>query len=342
MSGRPDLDEFLSALDGFLESKTASLPHAHDPTYLRFLEIFCRSVGSAEGHLLKFQHAKGLQSIVSFGIPENFEKELNEALEKPHREPTPLDAAFKDQEVVAVVEVKRGAGIPTWLMEILNKYGFKSMIAVPLIGQSRPVGILCAYYRDVCLFDKGTLDRLMTVGRMVGAATENAQGAGRVEIAGPNEKVADDYLKLLVNQPITKINIFETLVRLIARALTPAGLLCGPVRMVERDMVLTIEEGSGIPMNAISQRFAVPPILARQLIVGHTGKIDPVAPEEWGAMRPLLPSKGVDILCQPIAWEKQSHAAILLWRSNKKPFAPDEEALLSRLGGITALALRSS
>jgi hypothetical protein len=69
-TSRPDLDEFLSALGGFLDKQTSP----QDPSYLRFLSMFCRSVGAAEGHFLRTE-GRILSSAVSFGLGRTFDEE---------------------------------------------------------------------------------------------------------------------------------------------------------------------------------------------------------------------------------------------------------------------------
>lgn len=344
MVDQPDLDEFLSALNGFLDKQTLEKQTSAplDPSYLRFLEIFCRSIGSAEGQLFRYKAGEGLQSIVAFGIPQGFEKELNQVMLTPGRELSPLDVAFRDQQVVAVVELKRGSGIPFWFMDVLDRYKFKSLIAVPLVGQEKPVGILCAYYRDVCLFDKGTVDRLMTVGRMVGAATEKSLAAGRMESMGANEKSADEYLRLLTTQTVTTAHIYAALVKIVAQSLMPSGVVCGPVRVFNNELVMTVAEGFGVPPAAIAQRFSLPSFIAQEMILGQGNKIKEAIPvSEWGSFGSFLSGRPAVALAQPILWQKRPEGALVAWRSDKKQFSEDEECLMARLAGITSLALQA-
>ena len=263
MVDRPDLDEFLSALNGFLDkpssgvTSSSAAPGAKDPSHLRFLEIFLRSVGSSEGHLLHATDQDGLRSATTFGIRPTFEKEFNELMSKKDRDLTPLDAAYRDQQVVAVVEVKRGLGILPEFLELMARYDFKALIAVPLMGQRRAVGLLCAYYRDVCLFDRNTMDRLMTIGRMVGAATEKSVAAGRMASLDEHEKAVDDYLAAITRDPLTRVHVYELLAHATAKALHSSGLMCGPLHMDEKSLSLTVSDGAGIPASAIGQRFCV-------------------------------------------------------------------------------------
>ncbi len=338
MVERPALDEFLSALNGFLEQKNDLPP---DPSHLRFLEIFCRSVGSAEGHLLRYVDGKGLETVVSCGLSEKFVERFHETSLEPAREPSPLDSAFRDQQVMAVVDFKRGSGAPMWFMDVMAAHKFKALVAVPLIGQQRAVGVLCAYYRDICLFDQGTLDRLMTIGRMVGTAMEKSIAAG-ADVIDRSDPVIDAYLKILTTQPIKKAHVFEALAKVLAKTLAPSGIIAGPLRFSGSELSLTVAEAAGIPPTMVGPSFAVPPFLAQRLLLGQANKLSGGIPfEEWGALRPMLTSKAVAAVCQPVVWQKQPVAAVIAWRSEKKPFTESDEALLARLSSITALALHA-
>lgn len=339
MADRPDLDEFLGALSGFV-SKKNSLPQ--DPSYTRFLEIFCRSVGSSEGHLLQYVDGQGLRSVVSCGISKEFDKQYNQAVSAvKNGELSPIDRAFRDQQVGAVVELKREAGVPPWFFDFMEKFRFKALVALPLIGQTRPVGVLCAYYRDVCLFDQGTMDRLMTIGRMVGTAIENSMSGGG-EPGAPSDSSLDAYLTLLSTNTLTENHVFEALTKVAAKALAPSGLLCGPLRMAADQLMITVANGAGVSPAIVSHRLAVPPLLAQPLLLGRLGlRQSPVTVDQLGAFRPLVAGRAVATLCQPIIWKKQPQAGIIAWRNEQNPFTSADELQLARLSAISALVLRS-
>ncbi len=347
MVDRPDLDEFLGALSGFVSKKnTPSNQAAHqDPSYFRFLEIFCRSVGSSEGHLLQ-HNGTSLQSVVSCGVAKDFDKQFNTAAASAGPELSPLDRAYRDQLVTAVVELKRESGMPGWFTDFIAKNRYKALVAVPLIGQTRPVGVLCAYYRDVCLFDQGTMDRLMTIGRMVGTAIENSDNSSTsssmpVETSPAGEAAIDTYLSILTGQVSTQLHVFEALTKAATKALLPMGIVCGPLRAAD-ELFLTVVNGTGIPPTAISHRITVPPLIAQQLLLGRgTLRQNGMPVEALGALKPLIASKSVSTICQPIVWRKQPQAAVIAWRSDKNPFTEADELMLGRLAGISSLVLRA-
>lgn len=339
MADRPDLDEFLGSLSGFLNKKDL-LPE--DPTYFRFLEIFCRSVSSGEGHLLYHDQGKGLHSIVSCGLPKDFELQFNEGASKGNQEPSPLDIAFREQQVVAVAEFNEGAELPAWFLKIMETHELKSLVAVPLMGQTRAVGVLCAYYRDACLFDQGTMDRLMTLGRMVGSAMENSTDMGSGNTAESSFSSVDAYLKLLTTETLTKEHVYLSLTKVLAQALSPSGLVCGPLHMGESGLLMTVVDGTGVPPDSMAQHFTLPPFLSKKIILGQgESRQAKVEGDMWGSLAPLVAGKVHSSLCQAIVWDKRSQAVILVWRSDKKPFTEFEELTVGRLAAIASLALRS-
>ncbi len=332
---RPDLDEFLSALNGFLEKQTTP----QDPSYLRFLEIFCRSVGSSEGHLLKINTAGQLESVLAYGLPEGFTTDFNKAKETETK-PCPLDHAFQKEEVVALVELKPGPLVPEWFLKLMTQYDYKSLVAVPLLGHNHPVGILCAYYHDFCLFDQGTLDRLMGIGRMVGAATEKSEVAGQAALNHVQDKTMDEFLHFLISKSFGKLDVFTKLKQMVMKAFSPGGLICGSLRMTNGALALTVVEGENVPTSLISRRLVLPPLLQKKLLSGKWVKNPTALPRaEWGELESIFPGASPHLLCEPLLWQGKMQGAVVVWRSDELDFSEQDQVLLQRLASISALAL---
>lgn len=334
-STRPDLEEFLSALGGFLDKKTAP----GDSSYLRFLEIFCRSVGAGEGHLLRARSEAGLQSDISFGIGDNFDRDFNTAHAAASAAPCPLDEAFRQKRVVAIVDLEKAEGLPPWFMNLMRKYRFQSLVAVPLLGQQNPVGILCAYYHDVCLFDQGTLDHLMMIGRMVGGATEKS--SQDVAVASPAvDKSTDEFLLDLTSKPFTKIQMFDALTRAIASSVEVGGLVAGPVQKTNDGLAMVVAAGSGVPAAVLSRRFILPAFLEKLLLQGwaQTGS-SPVRRDQWGSLKPLIHGNSLRTVSASMIVQNKIHGAIVGWRHTETPFTEADRVLLERLSRIASVAL---
>lgn len=331
---RPDLDEFLSALNGFLDKPTA----ARDPGYLKFLEIFCRTVGSGEGHLLKPAPDGTLTSLVSFGVSSEFDRAYNS--QRDPQRPGPLDIAFREQKVVALVEVKKGAA-PDWYVDVAAKQGFRSVIAVPLLGHERAVGILCAYYRDVCLFDQGTLDRLMVIGRMVGAATEKSEAAGRASEHDAKELVSDGFLRLLTMKALTKPQIFQALSRVAGEAVMLDGLVTGPLREADGQLAMSVAAGEGVPSSLIGHRLVLPALLQRQFQSPSGMGSVTLTSVQATSMAPYLHFPSAAVSGARLVYQGTLEAGLIVWREASRPFDADEEHLLMRLAGMSVLALQT-
>lgn len=335
---RPDLEEFLFALNGILDKKPIS---SKDPSHLRFLEIFLRSVGSNEGHLLRSRDDGALESAASFGLSEDFDKAVNASLEQSKREPSPLDRAFAEQKVVPIVELKPEPGSPKWFLDIMQRFEFKSLIAVPLLGPKHTIGVLCAYYRDVCLFDQGTVDRMMMIGRMAGAALEKSNGSAPAAEAPPsNFQPVDDLLRLLTTQTFSKLQIFSLLAKAVTKTISPEGLVIGPIRLVGDEVFMTVAEGTGIPPTAVSHRFRLPAFLKQALSGQKVDRTKALPSSDWEEMKTLLASKAAIPLCQSILYLGHMEAVVLAWRSEKYPFEEKDEQMLERLSRVVSLAAR--
>ncbi|MCG3205008.1 MAG: hypothetical protein KCHDKBKB_01725 [Elusimicrobia bacterium] len=338
---RPDLDEFLGALNGFLNKRNNNDLPDEDSSYARFLEIFCRSVGSSEGHLLEQSGNKGLQTLVSCGLSPEFNQKFNQEESLSTREPSPLDIAFRDKQVVAVSEIKPGVGLAPWFLNVMSTHQFKSFIAVPLLGQNRAMGVLCAYYKDVCLIDQGTMDRLMTIGRMVGSAMESSQGGGGGSASGQNLSPIDQFLEQLHARALSEPQVHAALLQVLVKFLSPAGMLSGSLNLTPSGLFLVALAGTGVPPQAIQNSVEVPRFLAESLLLNNKAQSQSsVSGEVWGALRPWVTGQSQSVLSQPIIWDKKPKAAVLVWRSDTKPFNEVEVLAVERLASIASLVLR--
>jgi len=338
---RPDLEEFLSALDGFLGVAPATTAK-EAPADLRFLEIFCRSVGAGMGHML-IQNASGLKSVMSFGFRSKFDDEFNAVHSvSAAASPCPLDQAFLQKKVIAIIDLERAKQkLPDWFTEIMNRHKFQSLVAVPLLGPTSAMGILCAYYQDVCLFDQGTLDRLTVMGRMVGAAMEKAsQPAPPPDV---REKATDAFLTFLNAQPFTKIQIFGFLTKVLLQCLRADGLISGPVKKADGEFVITIVSGAGIPGSEISGRFVLPPFLMPALVPDPwPNNAREIKASDLGDFRRLISGDSAMSICYPLFSSNKLQGAVIAWREKGPAFSEAESALLSRMGAVASLGLATN
>lgn len=278
---------------------------------------------------------------MSFGIDSQFDVQFNQA-RAHYQEPCPLDEAFQKQKVVAISELEKEPNLPDWFVKVMNKFGFRSLVAVPLLGQTKPVGILCVYYHDVCLFDQGTLDRLMGIGRMVGVATEKSLAAGKAESHDARERVVDEYLYWLTSKSYVKLQVYSLLTKTLVKGLDPVSIICGPIRVQNDSLTLTVVDGAEVPSALISHRLHLPPLFQKKLITGKWAQ-DPVnfQTKDFGDLGSLLKGRVASLLCLPIVWQSKLQGAVLVWRQSEPIFDKDDEILLSRLTQITSLALNA-
>lgn len=333
------MDEFLSALSGFLGKQ--ALPS--DPGQLRFLEIFFRTVKSDKGHLLKVSETGQLTSVVSTGLGTQFDEDFNRAHASADNEPCPLDIAFREREPIAIVDLSRDPDIPGWFSELMKKYKFASLVAVPLLGESKPVGILCAYYQDVCLFDRATLGHLMMIGRMVGSASEKSLVAQKAISHDQKEKYADQFLRILISKSFSKIQVYSMLAKIASEALPVTGLICGSLVKSNQNLAMTVLGGSGIPASVLSTQAPLPVFLTTRFITSsNLPEGEPRSERDWGPLSQLVNSSLSVDLVRPLQWQNNVEGAVVAWRNGPQKFDPEEISLLTRLCDIASLALHVS
>ena len=336
---QPDLEEFLSALSGFLTKETVP----SDPGNLRFLEIFFRTVKSEKGHLLKASETGDLKSIISYGIDPQFDTDFNKTHAQALNEPSPLDVAFRQKDAVAIVDLSKEPDVPPWFDSLMKKYSFKSLVAVPLMGVTEPIGILCAYYNDVCLFDQATLGHLMMIGRMVGGATEKSLVADRAESHGEKEKVADRFLKILTSKAFSKAQVYTLMAKIYSEAVQVSGLICGPVVKTTRGLTLSVAAGVGLPSLAASPQVLLPAFITTKFLSGlERNDFSTHSNEAWGEMEPLVKFPLSVEVSRPLSWQNMLEGGVIAWRAGNQKFDDDDYLLLGRLAAIGSLALHVS
>jgi len=331
---RPGLDDFLSALDSFLVQKPTK--KEADPGLLKFLGIFCRTIGANDGHFVKGTTPEELESVFSIGMGKGFDAEFNAVHAESLEEPAPIDTAVLKREVVAVVDISKDPELPAWFKSLMEKYKIDSMVAVPLMGSLGPVGVFCVYYHDVCLFDQGTLDHLMMIGRMVGAATEKPGEWGHGPSSRPDDgKALDRLLAHLNDQPLSRIKIFEFFMEAVKNTADFSGAVCGPVRKSGNHYSVTVACGTKIPLTVITKAVSLPAFLIPQLGAIHkTGEIP-------GDLKPLLPASAKSVIYIPLKWQKGVLGMLVGWRLDGRDFQNVSTAALERLAGTASLAIQT-
>lgn len=300
--------------------------------------MFCRSVGATEGHFLRKIPDGTLTSMVSFGLGRNFDEEFNQ-VHSTSGSLCPQDEAFEKKEVVAIVELQKDDSVPDWFMELMNQHHLKSLVAVPLLGQTGVIGILCAYYKDICLFDQNTMDHLMMIGRMVGAATEKSAEAERAGVLGAKDKMMDKYLDALAGSNLSSVQIFQLLVQFVAKVVPFTAVLGGPARKTSDGISITLAAVAGLPSSILAERYDLPPFVVRALQTTPKSDLPMMVPKDWGMLAPLLKKQSAKPICLPLMWKKKLIGVLLGWSHEPVSLNPDDMLLLSRLTKITALGL---
>ncbi|MCB4757286.1 MAG: GAF domain-containing protein [Elusimicrobia bacterium] len=336
---RPDLQEFLSTLSGFLDKRA----DAAELSYLPFLDIFCRSIGASEGHFLQPVDDGVLLSRVAFGFKDDFNDEFNKARRLKPQDKSPCDEAFHQKQVMAVVDVKKEPRLPEWFVKILNRHGFVSLVAVPLIGPTQVAGVFCAYYHDVCLFDQHTRDQMKVIGRMMGAAAEKPTAAPPDVSLGEADLILDQLLETVAEKPFTKFQLFELIAQSAVDGLKLEGVVCGPVRKTGDTYAMTVAAGVRVPESWITTRVDLPPFLVK-----HMMKTEPEEPfplmkrADGGVFKSLFHDDPVRLFACLWKWQKKIQGAIVGWRDPAMSLQGSEGLLLTRLSRLSALALNIS
>ncbi|MFN0118059.1 MAG: GAF domain-containing protein [Elusimicrobiota bacterium] len=333
---RPDLEEFLSALDGFLIQPFSF----QDSSYSRFLDIFCRTIGASEGHFLKKNESGHLVSVVSYGMKDGFDSKFNTLCSSHLKDQTPYLTALDSHKVEALVELIEKENCPSWLWKFLDKEGFKSLLVVPLVGQNQTSGVFCAYYRDVCLFDRSTVERLAALGKMMGSASERNLNA---EIRQPDalkEKVTDDLLRIFIHNFPRKIDLFALTSHLVKELWKPEGFVFGKLNMMTSPPVFTVLDAVNVPTETVSRRFELPEFIVKKVIEKKwRPEIRLFSHTEVGTLKSFIQSEEISILTSILVWRDMPQAFLVLWKNAAQSFEERDLGICERISSLMALAI---
>lgn len=326
---RPDLQDFISALSGFLGEQSTPL----NETHLRFLSMFCRSVGATDGHFLEINEHGSMASVVTMGLKDEFNKDFNFAhVKNASKHPCPLDESFQKREVVAVVDVSKAENIPPWFMTLLKKYKFESLVTVPILTDDRVIGLVCAYYRDVCLFDQNTIGHLKVVGRMMGTATASQP---------PAPISFDELLSTLTTKTLNQAQFFEHIGKAAQQLKFLDAFMSGPVRKTSSGYSFTVVDGFGIPDKIISHRIAIPPAMIRNMARELDNEELPhVTKRTWEDLFNLIEDDDLVAFYCPLIINKKLEGFNVGFSKEAMP-NKERQAQFSRLSKIALLGLIS-
>ncbi len=302
--------------------------------------MFCRSIGASDGQLLKITPQGTLRSISSVGLPKNFDIEFNQLIEKYQGQPTPHSEAFRRKEVIAIVDLKKDKMIAGWLLKFLDANKISSMVAVPLFGREESLGVLCAYYHDVCLFDGNTLEHLTMIGRMIGSAMERPTEMTADMGSDIGGHVVDDLLSQLNERGDTQARVFQLLADVIMKATTVGGVVVGPVKEEQDRLLFKIVGAAGIPDDERNSIYPLPPFLIQKLSVDEgLADVDVAGADQWGSLRHLLNGSSVKYFVFPLGSIEKKVGCVIGWISDDSQFGADMPALIARLAKIASLAI---
>lgn len=337
---RPDLEEFFGALGGFLKEETPP----SDLSYQKFVGVFCRSIGAPQGHIVKPAPSGELESVHAFGLDSSFSDAFNNLSKNGDDDPSPIHRSYANKQVIAIADMNKDPRLPAWFRSLMNQQGFHSLVAIPLMGRSKMAGVLCAYYHDVCLFDQGTLDHLLMIGRMVGSALDEKP----VPLPPSKSASSDDFsdmdrfLESLLRKPLQAVQIIEEAARFAKAGVGATGLVSGRIQKKDADIFISFDAGSGFPATMGGKELAIPPFLRVSLLSGSPTQLLPSKTmEEWGAFRPFITGRESYGLISPIGWGTDLKGAVVAWRCEAVPFTFQDGLFLKRIGAIVSLALRN-
>jgi len=126
--------------------------------------------------------------------------------------------------------------------------GLRSLLAVPVIGRSKPLGILCVYSDQPDRFTLADADFLMAIGRQSANALENALVFESLQQA---EQARAEFVQVVTHELRAPVAGSQTLLRTMMRG------LAGELNEQQRDLLSRIEHRLDMLMELVNDLLAL-------------------------------------------------------------------------------------
>jgi GAF domain-containing protein len=233
--------------------------------------------------------------------------------------------------------------------ELARRFGHRTMLAVPLLREGVPIGVICAFRLEVRPFPEQQIALLQTFADQAVIAIENVrlftelqQRNSEVTEALEQQTATGDILRVISSSLIDLQPVFDTIVKSAVR-------LCGAVdatlSLVEgSDYFISAHEGS-IPLRAVGTRFPISPgtVMGRSIVEARTLHVeDLTAAEDFPEGRAFALEFGQrTTLCVPLLREGTAVGTIMLRRTEVRRFSDKQIKLLQTFADQAVIAIEN-
>lgn len=321
-----DLNAAMVAMGGTLE-----LEELLDTALERTAEVL-----EAEGGWIRLLSEKGdsFHLAAWHGISQG----LAEAIKGLTMDPSRMGLVVKTGEPVLLSDIEKdGESLSLW--KEVSEDGWRSQVAVPLVGKERIVGALIMVSRGVSKFDAGDLRLLEMVANQIGLAAEKARLFAQVEQHN-RELAALNVVTAAVN---SSLELREVLDIALEKTMSVLGVGGGWVRLLNQagdELVMGAYRGVS---SDLAEGIRVGPIggLAEAVMkLGHPMRVDDLATDKLLLYKEGIIAEGwQSVIAAPLMSPTGFLGVITLFSRQRGKFSAESERLLGIVAAEIALAV---
>ncbi len=235
--------------------------------------------------------------------------------------------------------------------ENAEKFGFRAILAVPLMREDQAYGALFVWRPVPGLFSPDQVALLETFARQAAIAIDNVRLFNQTREALEQQTAISEILRVTSASPTDVQPVLETVAERAAHLCdAPIAL----VTLIDGDMlrpvaVFATNPDSGSPFDdpAEMRKLVVP--LSREYVVGravidratlHYDDVVPLLADEYPGVRAFHERFGFRaLMAVPLMREGGAYGAIVIWRREARAFSPDQVTLLQTFARQAAIAI---
>jgi GAF domain-containing protein/sensor histidine kinase YesM len=226
-----------------------------------------------------------------------------------------------------------------------QKYGFRALLAVPLMREDHAIGAIALWRREPRAFTEKQIALVKTFADQAAIAIENVRLFNETKEALEQQTAISEILRVISNSPTDVQPVLDAVAERaahlcdapMARVLVIDGEVLRPMADYSKDRAsLPGVRPTLLKRTTVSGRAAID----RETV--HIADLVPLLDTEFSdAKENALPQGIRSVLGVPLMREGGAYGTILLWRREVRPFSPKQVALVETFARQAAIAINN-
>ena len=281
-----------------------------------------------------------LNTAASHGTTQEFSEHLRSSTPRPSRETTSRLAAL-ERNTVHVADLLSDPVFSPQPRELYEKENVRTVLSVPMLREDRLIGVITTWRREVRPFSDRQVALVKTFADQAVIAIENVRLFQELTEALEQQTATGDILRAIASSPTEIQPVMDVVAENAARLCNADDAL---IFRVYGDVVRRVAAYGIIPAPAVDEDVPlIPTILTcRSILERRTIHAPDLAASDFPNSRRYAERFGVrTILATPLVREGTSIGAIVIRRTEVRPFTEKQIALLETFADQAVIAIEN-